>query len=212
MLNRILVTFTLSSLLTAGSTLPTFNSPKAIAQIPQENSETKKSTESVSPVISSEKRELIKELLEITESSKNANQIMDAMVRAELPKLVSTILKTVPALDSDRPEVQKQFSDIVSRMAIKYRDRVLKKIDLNQLVEQISYPIYDKYFTESELRDIIGFYKSATGKKAISVLPQITVDSMSRTNDILLPKLSIIMTEIITEELLNALPKTKWTA
>jgi hypothetical protein len=209
MLNRILVTFTLSSLLTAGSTLPTFNSPKAIAQIPQENSETKKSTESVSPVISSEKRELIKELLEITESSKNANQIMDAMVRAELPKLVSTILKTVPALDSDRPEVQKQFSDIVSRMAIKYRDRVLKKIDLNQLVEQISYPIYDKYFTESELRDIIGFYKSATGKKAISVLPQITVDSMSRTNDILLPKLSIIMTEIITEELLNALPKTK---
>lgn len=209
MFNHIFTTITVSALLTTAALLPSSSFNQAIAQVPQESSETKKSTESVSPVISAEKRELIKELLEITESSKNANQIMDAMVRAELPKLVSTILKAVPALDSDRPEVQKQFSDIASRMAIKYRDRVLKKIDLNQLLEQVSYPIYDKYFTESELRDIIGFYKSSTGKKAISVLPQITVDSMSRTNDILLPKLSSIMTEIITEELLNALPKAK---
>ncbi|MFN6067013.1 MAG: DUF2059 domain-containing protein, partial [Pseudanabaena sp.] len=138
-----------------------------------------------------------------------ANQVMESMVRSELPKMVSTILKAVPALNSDRPEVQKQFSDIVSRMAVKYRDRVIKQIDINQLIEQVSYPIYDKYFTESELRDIIGFYKSPTGKKAINVLPQIMVDSMSRTNDILLPKMSRIMTEIISEELLNTLPKQK---
>lgn len=211
MLNRLLVTFTLSSLLTAGLTLPPLNLPRAIAQIPQEETTPpdKPTSPVIDPVISSEKRALIKELLEITQANKSANQVIDTMVRSELPRLVSTILKNVPSLDSDRPEVQKQFSTIASRMAIKYRDRVLKKIDLNQLIEQVSYPIYDKYFTESELRDIIGFYKSSTGKKAISVLPQITVDSMSRTNDILLPKLSSIMTEIITEELLNALPKAK---
>jgi len=126
-----------------------------------------------------------------------------------LPKLVSTILKSIPALDSDRPEVQKQFSEVVSRMAIKYRDRVAAKIDLDQLIEQVSYPIYDKYFTESELRDITSFYKSSTGKKAIAVLPQIVGDSMSRTNEILLPKMTSIMTEVISEELLNSLPKKK---
>ncbi len=208
MLNRILVTLTLSSLLTAGSALPSLNFTKAIAQESSETTQSKPDA-SATTVISPEKRALIKELLEITESGKNANQVMESMVRSELPKMVSTILKTVPALNSDRPEVQKQFSDIVSRMAIKYRDRVIKQIDLNQLIEQISYPIYDKYFTESELRDIIEFYKSSTGKKAISVLPQIMLDSMSRTNDILLPKMSRIMTQIITEELLNALPKPK---
>lgn len=209
MLNRILITLTLSSLLTAVSVVPSFNFTKAIAQESSETPQSKPES-SVTTAISPEKRALIKELLEITESSKNANQVMESMVRSELPKMVSTILKTVPALNSDRPEVQKQFSDIVSRMAVKYRDRVIKQIDLSQLIEQISYPIYDKYFTESELRDIIGFYKSSTGKKAISVLPQIMVDSMSRTNDILLPKMSRIMTEIITEELLNALPNPKW--
>ena len=166
-----------------------------------------KPTKPSSPVISQEKRALIKELLEITESSKNAQQIMDEMVRAELPKLVSTILKNAPALDSDSPEVQKKLTDIVSRMAGKYRDRVIKKIDVNQLIDEVSYPIYDKYFTTSELRDIIGFYNSATGKKAIAVLPQVIGDSMKRTNEILLPKMSSIMAEIIAEELLNALPR-----
>ncbi|HBC41361.1 MAG TPA: hypothetical protein DCZ88_05515 [Pseudanabaena sp.] len=208
MLKRIFVTLTLSSLLTTSAYLLSLNFTKAIAQEISETTPSKPET-SIKTVISPEKRTLIKELLEITESSKNANQVMEYMVRSELPKMVSTILKTEPALNSDRPEVQKQFSDIVSRMAVKYRDRVIKQIDINQLIEQVSYPIYDKYFTESELRDIIGFYKSSTGKKAIIVLPQIMADSMSRTNDILLPKMSRIMTEIITEELLNALPKQK---
>jgi hypothetical protein len=212
MLNRIFATITISSLLTAASLLPSRYLNKVIAQVPQETNKTNSSDQSnqaVSPAISPTKRSLIKELLEITQASKSANQVIDVMVRSELPKLVSAILKNVPSLDSDRPEVQKQFNDFVSRMAVKYRDRVLKKIDLKQLVEQVSYPVYDQYFTESELRDIIGFYKSSTGKKAISVLPQITVDSISRTNDILLPKLSSIMTEIVTEELLNGLPKPK---
>ncbi len=202
MLNRIFATVTLSSLLTAALALPSFN--PAIAQ---ESSETKQPIKPISPVISSEKRALIKELLDITEANKNAQLIMDATVRSELPKLVSAILKDVPSLGSEQPEVQKQFSEIVSRMAIKYRDRVAQKIDVSQLIEQVSYPIYDKYFTDAELRDIIGFYKSATGKKAIGMMPQIFSDSISRTNEILLPKMTSIMSEIIAEELLNALPK-----
>jgi len=205
MLIHIFRTATLTSLLTVVLVLPSFN--QAIAQTPQESNDSVKPTKLSAPVISDEKRALIKELLEITESGKNAQQIMDTMVRAELPKLVSTVLENVPALNSDRPEVQKKFSDLVSRMAVKYRDRVVKKIDLGQLIEQISYPIYDKYFTESELRDIIGFYKSSTGKKAIAILPQLTVESMSRTNEILLPKITSIMSEIITEELATLIKK-----
>ncbi len=219
MLNRIFAIVTLSSLLTTIGFLPKLNGLMAIAQIPIEETKPIKPTSNtqntpaispvISPAISPEKKALIKELLEITESGKNAGQIMESMVRSELPKLVSTVLKAAPALDSDRPEVQKQFSEIVSRMAVKYRDRVIQKIDVNQLLEKVSYPVYDKYFTESELRDIIGFYKSATGKKAIGIMPQIIGDSMRRTNEILLPQMSSIMTEIIAEELLNALPKKK---
>jgi len=205
MLNRIFSTAVISGLFTTISVLPSLNLLTAIAQTPLESKDETK----ISPVISPAKRALIKELLEITGSSKNASQVIESMIRAELPNLVSTILKSVPTLDSDRPEVQNQFSEIVSRMAIKYRDRVAAKIDIGQLIEQVSYPIYDKYFTESELRDITNFYKSSTGKKTIAILPQIVSDSMSRTNEILLPKMTSIMTEVISEELLNLLPKKK---
>ncbi len=207
MLNRIFSTITISSLLTTGVLF--FNGLAAIAQTPQKSSNTTQLVKPSTQAISSEKRALIKELLEITEAGKSVNQIMDMMVRSELPKLVSAVLKDAPFLDSDRPEIQKQFSETVSALAVKYRDRVVKKIDANQLIEQVSYPVYDKYFTETELRDIIGFYKSSTGKKAISMMPQILSDSMRLTNEILLPKMSSIMTEIIAEELLNALTKKK---
>ncbi|WP_055074198.1 DUF2059 domain-containing protein [Pseudanabaena sp. 'Roaring Creek'] len=213
MLNRIFPIIALVSLISFGSFASSVYGRTAIAQVAQESVDktpdksptvpSDKSPELISP----EKRALIKELLEITESSKAARQVMDAMVRAELPKLVSTILKNIPALNNDSPEVQKQISDIVSRMAVKYRDRVAQKINLDQLIEEVSYPVYNKYFTESELRDIIGFYKSETGKKAIGVMPQLLGESMRRTNEILLPKMGSIMAEIVSEELLNALPQ-----
>jgi len=207
MLNRIFSTITISSLLTTGVLFA--NGLEAIAQTSPKSSDTTQLVKPSTQAISLEKRALIKELLEITEAGKSVNQIMDMMVRSELPKLVSTVLKNSPFLDSDRPEIQKQLSETVSGLAVKYRDRVVKKIDVNQLIEQVSYPVYDKYFTETELRDIIGFYKSSTGKKAISMMPQILTDSMRLTNEILLPKMSSIMTEIIAEELLNALTKKK---
>ena len=190
----------------------------AIAQVPdrqtnpQTNPPTKpnKTSPTAKPAtniteISPSKRALIRELLEITETTKNANQLIDARVRSDLPKLLSALLKDAPFLNSDRPDVQSQLSDLISRMAGKYRDRVIQKIDISQLIEQVSYPVYDQYFTESELRDIISFYKSDTGKKAIQIMPQVLGDSIARTNEILLPKMATIMTEIIAEELLNVL-------
>jgi hypothetical protein len=206
MSNRIFSIITLSALLATSSVF--VKEQKAIAQTA---SDTKQSVKPLvkSTLISPKKYALIKELLEITESEKNASKIMEAMVSNDLTNLVSAILKAAPALDNDRPEAQKQFSEIVSNMANKYRDRVIAKIDVQQLIEEISYPIYDKYFTEIELSEIIGFYKSATGKKAIALMPQIINDSMCRTNEILLPKMSKIMAEIITQELPNLLPKQK---
>ncbi len=181
----------------------------AIAQTNQTNQTAPAKSSTDITEIAPSKRALIRELLELTETTKNANQLIDARVRSDLPKLLSALLKDAPFLNSDRPEVQSQLSDLISRMAGKYRDRVIQKIDISQLIEQVSYPVYDQYFTESELRDIISFYKSDTGKKAIQIMPQVLGDSIARTNEILLPKMATIMTEIIAEELLKVLSNPK---
>ena len=200
---RIFTTFALSSLLTTALVLPSFN--PAIAQTPQESTKT---TQPVKP-ISAEKRALIKELLEITEARKNLISSIDSMIRSDLSEIVSTVLKKAPDLGSNLPEAEDKLMAIVTKMATKYRDRVLKEIDVNQLVEQVAFPIYDKYFTEAEMREIVEFYKSATGKKALGLTSQIFGDSISRTGEILLPKMSKIMKEVISEGLLNVLPNKK---
>ena len=39
-------------------------------------------------------------------------------------------------------------------------------------------PIYEKYFTHEEILQMIAFYETPIGKKAIEVMPQLMVDSM----------------------------------
>jgi len=43
---------------------------------------------------------------------------------------------------------------------------------------EMSYPIYDKYLTLSELQELLRFYKTAIGQKLISVMPKITREAM----------------------------------
>lgn len=52
--------------------------------------------------------------------------------------------------------------------------RQIKAEDLVNLI----IPIYDKYYTEEDIDQLIGFYKSPIGKKVIETLPQITQESM----------------------------------
>ncbi len=40
-------------------------------------------------------------------------------------------------------------------------------------------PIYARYFTAKELRDLVAFYKSPTGKKALIAMPQASLDMVA---------------------------------
>ena len=40
-------------------------------------------------------------------------------------------------------------------------------------------PIYDKYYTEEEINQIIAFYNSPVGKKMISTMPLVMQESMA---------------------------------
>jgi uncharacterized protein len=46
------------------------------------------------------------------------------------------------------------------------------------LVDQMV-ALYDKYYTEKDIDEILKFYRSETGKKVISTLPQLTQESMT---------------------------------
>jgi hypothetical protein len=62
------------------------------------------------------------------------------------------------------------------------------------------YTIYDKHFTEAELKDLVAFYSTPTGKKTIEMMPAIFADSMKASQEKLLPPLLKIVNEVLEEE------------
>ncbi len=53
--------------------------------------------------------------------------------------------------------------------------------------------IYARHFTASELRELIAFYRTPIGKKALSVLPQISKEVMA----LLMPQIPRLQSEVI---------------
>ncbi|MCO7222711.1 DUF2059 domain-containing protein [Pleionea sp. CnH1-48] len=113
--------------------------------------------------LTDEKKRVIDELLEITGALKIgemmgtavADQIIVAMSqRSNLdPKAIAIVQEEVKAL------MIEQFID-------------------NGFVHNMSYGIYHKYFSTKELKEIVAFYKTPTGKRMALHLPQITQESM----------------------------------
>ena len=93
----------------------------------------------------------IRKLLALTGAAALGGQVMDQMLqafRARMPK--------VPA---------------------SFWSELQKELDPNELVEKVV-PIYDKQLTHPEVKNLIKFYQTPTGRKLIKVMPAITQESM----------------------------------
>ena len=162
----------------------------------------------VQQALTPEKRALIKELLETTDARKTAMSIYKSIIEQEesqLPDLVWQAvsgIKEVQALTpAQQQELRKQVTKESARMSQRIKELFSERIDFAQVVEDLSYVLYNKYFTAAEIRDLISFYRSSTGKKTIEVMPSLFAESMSQTLVVIKPKLADIVTELTNEEM-----------
>jgi len=98
------------------------------------------------------KKEKIKHLLEISGSAEIGIQVMDQMIS--------------------------YFKDSFSNTNQQFWDDFKKEVSTDGMIELIV-PIYDKYYTESDIDQLIVFYNSPIGKKMISTMPQVMQESMN---------------------------------
>ena len=156
--------------------------------------------ESITPA----KRELVKELLELTGGAKTTDAILNSMLdqnERDLPELlVQTVSTDFGLTASEREAFRQQLNQSVARANKRFRELIKERLNFPQLIDDISYSIYDKYFNEGELRDLVAFYKTPTGRKTVEVLPQLFADSMAKTSEAIIPRIQEIMTEIMNEE------------
>lgn len=104
------------------------------------------------PLYSQNKEKDIYRLMEISGSADLGTQVMYAIIE--------------------------QYKEIIPDVPDEYWNMVLKEFSSDELI-QLIVPIYDRYFTHEEIKDIIKFYETPTGKKMVENLPFITQESMN---------------------------------
>jgi hypothetical protein len=157
--------------------------------------------------VSPEKRALIAELLEVTDSKKNALAFYNAILNqqeTQMPDVIWQSLagnKEIQELSSDeKARLRLQMLETSTRTNKRLRELFSERIDFTQIVEDIAYDLYSKYFTEAEIKDLVAFYRSPTGKKSIDLSPKMFAESMGTAMERINPKVLEIITELSNEE------------
>jgi len=98
------------------------------------------------------KDETIRKLLDIT-GAKNLYQQMSSQV--------------FTGLKAEYPQVPVEFWDTAA-----------KEMKTDELLNEII-PLYKKYYTNEDLKQLVAFYQTPIGQKTISILPQLSRESIS---------------------------------
>ncbi len=76
-----------------------------------------------------------------------------------------------------KDSLRKTFDNVIAQAPNEDKAKLTEAFDVEDIVIELG-PIYEQYFTESELQDLIDFYESPTGRKVLEVNPMILKDSM----------------------------------
>lgn len=110
------------------------------------------------------KRSDIKLLMEMTGSTNIAKQFAGTISQ-----------QMFRTLKSARPDIPDRALAIMDKELLALLSERLSAP--GGLVDQVI-PVYDKYFTHAEILELIAFYQTPVGQKAIQVLPRVVSDSI----------------------------------
>lgn len=136
---------------------------------------------------------------------KSANEMIDMMLafqEKESPKMLSSLVEQDKNLTpAQKRELQQMTAESAERVGQRIREFLTGRMNVGQMLEEISLPIYDKIFTESELRDIIAFYRTPTRQKMITTAPKMMMEGMMAFNERFMPKFQEFIKESTEAEL-----------
>jgi len=76
-----------------------------------------------------------------------------------------------------KESMRKTFDNVISQAPEQDRAKLSRAFNVEEIVLELV-PVYDRYFTDEELQDLIDFYQSPTGQKVLEVNPMLLKDSM----------------------------------
>jgi hypothetical protein len=152
--------------------------------------------------ITPEKRTLIKELLTLTQADRIGEVVANEMlsqIERDNAQMIDQAMANLKMSKEEKEKTIKEASERSAWMIKRFRELLPARVNFTEFLEKAAYPIYDKYFTADELRDLNAFYKTPTGQKSIKVMPGLVQESFQKANELLTPKILDLINEITKE-------------
>jgi len=149
------------------------------------------------------KRELALQLLRASGGGDMEDQIVQvllASMRQNYAAMIDSRVASQPDLsEEERRAVEARLSDF-DRFAVLYHERMREAVDFDAILVEAYVPLYERYFTEDELRQILAFQTSPVGHKAATLMPQLAQEGMAASMPLLQPVLTQLTAEILEEQ------------
>lgn len=159
---------------------------------------------SAQTAVPTEKQAAVKELVALMTVDNNLEDMMKAMV-PQMQAQQDAAMKASLDAQTDLTAAEKQaLADSVgaqSRMSVKrLMDKLTERLNYNEMMNEITYSIYDKHFTLAEIKDLTAFYRSPTGQKLLKTMTPIMSDTMTAMQERVMPKMMTVIKELMDED------------
>ena len=154
--------------------------------------------------ISEEKRKLISQMVVLMKLDKQMTSLTDEILKEMEKTYPEGFAEAVDAEPNLTPKQKQMLKSTAKERYLsfsrRFRERLPQVVDYNKYIEESIYPLYDKYYSEQELRDLVAFYQTPTGQKVIDTMPQLFAESLQLAREKLLPQIAPLIRELIEED------------
>jgi hypothetical protein len=154
--------------------------------------------------ISPNKKKVIAEIVSVTKADQSVKEVMQSMFKqmnASYPLIIKGMTdKRTDLTPAQKAKIENDLINKRTDFEVRFQQKIIQAINFQEYVEATIYPLYDKYFTETELNDLLTFYKTPTGQKLNAVLPQLSAEGIRLSQEYLIPKINGIVEEVLKEQ------------
>ena len=101
--------------------------------------------------------------------------------------------------DEDRQLLLARLEDF-DAFAARFRALFAERVNFSTIIETVYPPLYDKYFSEEELRQMVAFYRTPVGRKSIEVMAPLMQEAGRGIEEAVWPLSIALIQEIVAEE------------
>jgi hypothetical protein len=156
---------------------------------------------------SESKQEMIRELLTIVGIVGMAEQMRDQQSVMELMQMQSSYHEMMELATSEQPDLSEENRQLLlarlddfDAFAERFRALFNERINFSTIIETVYPPLYDKTFSEAELRQMVAFYRTPVGRKSIEVMPSLMQEAAVGIEGAVRPLSIGLIQEIVAEE------------